>query len=340
MATGIVALAVRLDGLVVVSWVLAGIAALVYAVLVVAHLVARPGRPESRGEAVGLFAFVAATEVLASLSRWHHASLVLWAVGAAVWLPVVVLVLAARRAPEDRVNGSWLLAAVATDSLAVSGAPLARHAGSDVEVALAAAAWLLALSIYGVLSARILRRVARREIGRDDLDGDHWVTMGALAISTLAGSRVLAAMTVLGWADGFRDVVRVLAMAVWIGALVWLPALVAAEAWRLRRPPLYTVARWSTVFPLGMLAVASHALWLTAGVGAAGPVFQAFTGLGAAAWLAVAVAYAGIIAGSFSCSLKNETIGPAYSSRRGQCRPWRDRMSVARRVSKRTGWFR
>lgn len=339
MATGIVALALRLDGLSGVSWVLAGIAAVVYVVLVVAHLVGRAGRPRSRGEAVGWFAFVAATEVLASLSRWHHVSLVLWAIGAAAWLPVVVLVLAARPAPDDRVNGSWLLAAVATDSLAVAGAPLARQAGSGVGVALAAAAWLLALSVYGVLTAGILRRTAQREIGRADLDGDHWVAMGALAISTLAGSRVLAAMGVLGWTPGVRDIARVLAIAVWIGALAWLPALVAAEAWRLRRPPLYTAARWSTVFPLGMLAVASQALASAAGIAAARPVFHAFAAIGAAAWAATAVgaAYAGINAGSSSCSLKNETIGPTYSSSRGQRRPWRERMSEARRVSKRTG---
>jgi tellurite resistance protein TehA-like permease len=327
MATGIVALAVREERVSALAWVLAALAAATYVALLIAHV--RWWRlPNSRGQAIELFAFVAATEVLASLSHWHYVSLALWAVGAVAWLPVVALVLATR---DGHVTGSWLLAAVATDSLAVTGAPLARHAGSDTGVALAVAAWLLALSVYCLLAAAILRRIARRDIRREDLDGDHWVTMGALAISALAGSRVLAAMTVLGW--DLREAVRTVAIVVWIGALAWLPALIAAEAWRLRRPPLFTTGRWSTVFPLGMLAVASHALALTAGIAAAMPAFHVFTAVAVAA-------YAGMSAGSVSWARKNSTIGFTYSSSRGQRSPWRPRMSSARRVSKRTGWFR
>lgn len=308
MATGIVALALREQGFSTIAWVLAAVAAATYVALLIAHLRTRP-RARSRGEAVGLFAFVAATQVLASLSRWHYVSLALWALGAASWLPAVAIMLSTPADTGEAVKGSWLLATVATDSLAVAGAPLARRAGSDVELALAAAAWLLALSIYCVLAGAILRRIAKRELTRIDLDGDHWVTMGALAISTLAGSRVLAAMIVLDWSHGLREAARVLTIVVWIGALAWLPALIVAEAWRLRRPPFYTVARWSTVFPLGMLAVASHALALSAGVQAGKPIATVFTGFGAAAW--VAVVYAGIRAGSSSCSRKNLTIGPA-----------------------------
>jgi len=318
MATGIVALALREQGFSTIAWVLAAVAATTYVVLVIAHF--RTGRqPRSRGEAVGLFAFVAATEVLASVSEWHYVTLVLWAVGAAAWLPAVAVLLSTPVEPGEAVKGSWLLVTVATDSLAVAGAPLAHRAGSDFAVALAAATWLLALSIYCVLAGVIVRRIAKREITRSDLDGDHWVTKGALAISTLAGSRVLAAMIGLGWGHGVREAARVLTIVVWIGALAWLPLLIAAETWRLRRPPFYTVARWSTVFPLGMLAVASHALALTAGVQAGKPVATAFTAFGAAAW--VVVAYAGIRAGSSSCSRKNLTIGPTYSSSRGQRRP-------------------
>ena len=97
------------------------------------------------------------------------------------------------------------------------------------------------------------------------------MTIGALAISALTGSRVLAAVTALSLGHGAQQAARGLAIAVWIGALAWLPSLIAAEAWRLRRRPLYTTGRWSTVFPLGMLAVASHVLSLTAGIAAARP---------------------------------------------------------------------
>ena len=116
--------------------------------------------------------------------------------------------------------------------------------------------------------------------------------MGALAISTLAGCRMLATIGTLGWASALHDAARWLAIAAWIGALLWLPALIAAESWRLRHPPLYTPARWSTVFPLGMLAVASHALASGAGVSPATIVFHVFAVLAVAAWIATAAGFA------------------------------------------------
>jgi tellurite resistance protein TehA-like permease len=291
MATGIVALALREEGLVAVSWVLAGAAAVVYVALALMHLVVWPRRPESRSEAVEWFALAAATEVLASLSRWHSVSLVLWAVGLAAWLVAVVLVLGAPAAPSDVVSGSWLLAAVATDSLAEAGAPIAGRLQSDALLAACLAWWLLALVIYCGLTWLILRRAWRRKLGVDDFQGAHWVLMGALAISTLAGSRMLAAMRILHWDAALRHPARVVSIAVWVGALCWLPALAAAESWRLRRRPLYTAGRWSTVFPLGMLAVASHTLALTAAVSAGAHVSDVFTAIAAAAWLAVAAGF-------------------------------------------------
>jgi hypothetical protein len=179
---------------------------------------------------------------------------------------------------------------VATSSLAAAGAPIAQRIDSDVLLAVCVLFWVLGLALYCAVMWQLNRRARRRELGIEDLHGDHWVAMGSLAISTLAGARVLAAMTVLGW--GVHQAAHVLVLAVWVAALCWLPALVAAECWRLRRPPLYTTGRWSTVFPLGMLAVASHALWLTAVVAAAHIVFDVFTPLAAAALVGTAAGFA------------------------------------------------
>ncbi|HEX6459495.1 MAG TPA: hypothetical protein VF032_11310 [Thermoleophilaceae bacterium] len=284
MATGIVGLAVRDAGSWAVAWVLAALAAVAYVVLVALHVRER-WVPTSRGDAVQLFAFVAATEVLASLSTWHTVSVVLWCVGVAAWVAIAAVVV---RAPlqADVVRPSWLLAPVATSSLAVSGAPIARRLHSDVLLAICAACWLLGLVLYAMVIALIARR---RSLEFNDFQGEHWVAMGALAIATLAGSRVLACITALRW--GPHDVADTLTVVVWVVALCWLPALVAVEGWRLRRPPLYTSGRWSSVFPLGMLAVASHALWLTAGGRPQHVVFAVFVPLAAAAWVATAAGF-------------------------------------------------
>ncbi|HET8672272.1 MAG TPA: tellurite resistance/C4-dicarboxylate transporter family protein [Thermoleophilaceae bacterium] len=291
MATGIVGLALREAGFEAISWVLAGIAAAAYVVLVLLHLRVRWGPPASRASAIELFAFVAATEVLASLSRWHGVAVALWGVGFVAWAVVVRVALAAPARPDEPVRGAWLLATVGTDSLAVTGASLAHRTAGDVLLALSLVLWLLALAVYCVLAANIVGRMRRREIGIHDLHGDHWITMGALAISTLAGMRVTAGMTLLGWPGTLHDIANALSVAIWIAAACWLPALLIAESWRLRQRPLYTANRWGTVFPLGMYAVASYAINRTAHVGAGTTIAHIFTAAGAAAWLATATGF-------------------------------------------------
>ena len=290
MATGIVGLAVRDVGSWTIAWVFAAFAATLYVVLIALHVRVR-WVPSSRGQVVQLFAFVAACEVLASLSTWHALSVVLWAVGVAAWFAIVARGL---RNPRDDqvVRPSWLLAPVATSSLAVAGAPIARRIHSDVLLAICALCWLLGLVLYALVMGLIFERARRRTLEIDDVQGEHWVAMGALAIATLAGSRVVAGTTVLRWAPGLHEAAHVLTMVVWVTALCWLPVLVAGEAWRLRRRPLYTHGRWSSVFPLGMLAVASHTLWLTQSVPAAHVVSDVFAPLAVAAWLATAIGFA------------------------------------------------
>ena len=287
MATGIVGLAVRDVGSWTIAWVFGALAAGLYLVLVGVHLRER-WVPSSRGQAVQLFAFVAACEVLASLSTWHAVSVALWAVGVAAWFAIVLQVVRARM-DDHVVRPSWLLAPVATSSLAVAGAPIARRIHSDVLLAICALCWLLGLALYALVMWLIARR---RTLEIHDVQGEHWVAMGALAIATLAGSRVVAGTTVLRWSPGLHDAVHVLTMVVWVVALCWLPVLAAGEAWRLRRRPLYTHGRWSSVFPLGMLAVASHTLWLTQNVPAAHVVSDVFAPLAVAAWLATAIGFA------------------------------------------------
>jgi len=291
MATGVVGLALREAGFEALSWVLAGIAAVVYVALVLLHLSTRWGPPASRASAIELFAFVAATEVLGSLSKWHGVAAALWGVGFVAWAVVVRVALAAPDRPDEPVRGGWLLATVGTDSLAVTGASLAHRTVGDALLALSIVLWLLALAVYCKLAATMLGRIRRREIGIDDLHGDHWITMGALAISTLAGMRVTAGMTLLGWPGALHDIANALSVAIWVAAACWLPSLVVAESWRLRQRPLYVANRWGTVFPLGMYAVASHAINRIAHIGPATTISHIFTAAAAAAWIATAAGF-------------------------------------------------
>ena len=121
----------------------------------------------------------------------------------------------------------------------------------------ALALFVLGLCFYVFVICRFdLRQLA---VGH----GDHWITGGALAISTLAAGKLLAGAKALAILGGGGGVLKDVALALWVLTMLWLPVLLLAEVLRPRLS--YDLQRWSTVFPFGMYAAASFV------VGAAAP---------------------------------------------------------------------
>ncbi len=141
--------------------------------------------------------------------------------------------------------GAVFLGCVATESLAVLAATLSAATGT----AWPAHAGLVPFWLGLVLYVLALFRFDPRQVARGP--GDHWIAGGALAISALAGSKLLAAAgtgTYLWNADD-QDVLHRATVGLLVAALVWYAVLLAAE---IARPRLrYDVRRWATVFPLG-----------------------------------------------------------------------------------------
>lgn len=259
MATGIVSVATAAAGRPVLSDVLFSVAAAVYVLLLFRV------RPEP---AFSLFAFTAAGDVLATrvaTAGWEAVALGLWSLDVVAWLAFAVWL--ARRPPRrSAARGEWLLAVVATESLALVAGVLSQRGALPGARLLAVALFALGLALYPIVVALLAPRLRRLARGTEQLAGDDWILLGALAISALTASHV--------------DVPHALALALWAAALAWAPALVAAE---LRSfPPTYDSRRWSTVFPLGMLAVASYSI----GVSAIGVIA---TWVAVAAWAAASV---------------------------------------------------
>jgi tellurite resistance protein TehA-like permease len=277
MAVGILSLAANLDRQSFLSRILLGLALVVFATLVVRSAGAlNPDR--SRGALV-LFSWVASCGVLGQglgvwlpVARYAFAALALGGFIAAL----VVLAPLIRKERQWRswpVNGSWLLAVVAVQSLSILAASTAP-AVFGVGVAL----WVLGLATYGFLITLIIRRLVRQEVDAAGLSPDYWITMGALAISTVA-------------AVGLR--LGPLALAAWACGAAWITYLCVVELMGVRARGLqfrYDTLRWSTVFPLGMFSVASHELAHLDGV----PIFNSigslsfWTGLGLAILIAAA----------------------------------------------------
>jgi tellurite resistance protein TehA-like permease len=179
-------------------------------------------------------------------------------------------------------SGGVFLVCVATQGLAVLGATLAAAVGAAWLAHAALVLFWLGIVLYGVAFAHFdIHEVA---VGA----GDHWVAGGALAISALAGAKLIAAHHVNPylWNDDDSGVLRAVTVALLVLDLAWYVVLGAAELawWR----PRYDVRRWATVFPMGMTAVAALAVATAVGDSWLRGPGQVLLWIAVAAWLAVA----------------------------------------------------
>ena len=119
--------------------------------------------------------------------------------------------------------------------------------------------------------------------------GDHWVAGGALAISALAGAKLLAADSarLYLWNEDDSGVLRFTTVALVLLDLAWYAVLLIAEIVWPR--PRYDTRRWATVFPLGMTAAATLSAATAVGLPWLEGLGRVLVWVAVAAWLAVGV---------------------------------------------------
>ncbi|HVS99693.1 MAG TPA: tellurite resistance/C4-dicarboxylate transporter family protein [Solirubrobacterales bacterium] len=294
MGTGIVSIGLSLDGQEALSRVLLvldGATWLTLAVLLPARAVRDRERFRGDIRTPAAFTAVAGTAVLGTrlaLLGWDWAGVVLLVVALAVWLGLIGPVLRHWRTPT--VGASFILT-VGTESLGLLAATLAHGYRAEWLLDAALVPFLLGLCFYPWVLCRF--DFGQLAVG----EGDHWVTGGALAISTVVAGRIVLAYQAVEPGGGALGALRGVSLALWVVALAWLPVLLVAE---LRRPRLrYGVRRWSTVFPVGMYAACSFV------VGTALPA-AAITRF-AEVWIWVAVAVWAVVATGLLRAVVRET---------------------------------
>lgn len=275
MATGIVAIAARDHGYRRLDLVLTAIAVAAFVVLIAGLALRVAARPASAFGEVGdpdvalrLFTFVAACAVLSTRLSGHARTVdavdAAAAIGWLILVPIATRDVCSRPRGElrDHAHGAWLLASVATSGLAIASADrLVKHNWSGWLV-IAAVAWALAIVMYLAVAWLIAWRSVTGPFRPDEVTPDSWILMGALAISTLAGDKMLANGKRLGAWHWLLDIVHPATLVLWILAGVWIPVLLYAEVWRIdhRAGSLqFAGVWWSAVFPLGMYATATYA---------------------------------------------------------------------------------
>jgi len=190
MGTGIVSIALSLDGHETSSRVLLVLDAVIWVALAVL-LPARATRDRARFlvdvRTPAALTSVAGTAVLGTrltLLGWDWAGVALLAIALVLWAALLAPVLTHWTTPTVGVS---LVLTVSTESLAVLAATLATHEHTRWLLDAGLASFLLGLAFYAfVIRSFEIRQIA---VGR----GDHWITGGALAISTLAAGRITLA---------------------------------------------------------------------------------------------------------------------------------------------------
>ncbi|MFI6338628.1 tellurite resistance/C4-dicarboxylate transporter family protein [Streptomyces sp. NPDC050535] len=285
MATGIISVGLHLTGyetLSRVALVLASVAWLALAADFAVRLVRERTRwATEAGTPPGLTA-VAATTVLGtrlSLLGWQELAEALLALSAVLWPVLLFLVV---RHWSRRMPGGVFLVCVATQGLSVLGATLAAAVGADWLAHAALVLFWLGIVLYGVSFTHFdIREVVTGA-------GDHWVAGGALAISALAGAKLVAAHNADAflWNGDDNGVLRAATTALLVLDLAWCCVLAAAELARPR--PRYDVRRWATVFPLGMTAAATLSVSAALGVSWLKGLGEVLLWIAVAVWLVVA----------------------------------------------------
>jgi tellurite resistance protein TehA-like permease len=282
MATGIVSIGCELLGLrpigvallwanslfFVVLWVLTILRIARFRDRVVADL-------KNHGRAVGFFTTVAATSVLGSqwliiagtwrLAAWlWGATIVLWAV--MTYTVFTVLTVKEQKPPLDEgINGGWLVSVVAAQSVSVLGSQLATGFSDRAPLVLffCLVMWLGGGMLYIWIISLIFYRYTFFRMQPSDLTPPYWINMGAVAISTLAGSLLILNA---GRSSVLRDVLpflKGLTLMFWATSTWWIPMLVILGTWRhvyMRFPLRYDPLYWGAVFPLGMYTVCTFRL--------------------------------------------------------------------------------
>jgi tellurite resistance protein TehA-like permease len=311
MATGIVAVAARQQGLAMLARAAFMFDAFMWVALTIAHVarvavdrrgLARDLRDHAR--APGFLTAVAGTAVLAGNvlmftdDAFLAACIAGWA--ALLWFALTYGVFATlivqdgKPSLERGINGSWLLAVVGCQSIAVIAALLSAQWAQPVRLHLnflALCLWLFGGMLYTWIIGLIFYRYLFFRLAPDQLTPAYWINMGAMAISTLAGSLLVANAADAPFLHSLLPFVEGFTLLYWATATWWLPMLVALGVWRfvLRREAIGAAAfDWSMVFPLGMYSAATWQMKNALQLEFLAPVASAFCWIAIAAWCATA----------------------------------------------------
>lgn len=282
MATGIVSIAAFLTNHLWMAYALFAINLVAYPVLWLLYIVRFIRYPKAvvsdisnHARSVGYFTIIAGTCVLGSqfivIAHMPRVAMALWIIGIVLWVILIYGIFTLLTVHENKptlekgLNGGWLVAVVASQSVSILGSQLApsMEQARDPVLFFCLIMWLGGGMLYIWTISLIFYRYTFLEMCPADLAPPYWINMGAVAISTLAGTFLISTGSHSAFITELLPFIKGTTLLFWATATWWIPMLLTLGVWRhvYRRFPLrYDPLYWGAVFPLGMYTACSFRL--------------------------------------------------------------------------------
>ncbi|MUV37681.1 putative membrane protein [Lentibacillus sp. JNUCC-1] len=221
------------------------------------------------------FTLVAGTSVFGSqliiVGGLHTVAFYLWGLAVLLWLVIMYTFFFAVTVRRDKptlaegINGAWLIAAVATQSISILGTlliPFVNH-GQSVVLFFTLCMYFLGCMLYLNIITLIFYRFTFLNLKFSALTPPYWINMGAVAITTLAGSTLILHAEHWELIDEITPFLKGFTLFFWITGSWWIPLLFMLMIWRhaVNRYPLtYDPQLWGMVFPLAMYTTSTFQL--------------------------------------------------------------------------------